>query len=1142
MTDIEKPPHGFTTAIVRSFLESNLSLVLILLAMAAGSVSLLVTPREEDPQIIVPMADVLVSFPGRSAREVERLAAGPLEKILYHIDGVECVYSMAREGQAVITVRFHVGQDRERSLVKLFKTINENLDVVPPGVAGWLVKPVEIDDVPIVTLALTSAAANEYLLRRTAEECAERLAAVQDVSRCRTVGGLPRAVMVYLDPARLEGHRVSPLEVARALEGANVSGAAGDFQRNDKVIRVDVGRNFAAARELEQIVVGVSAERPVFLSDVADVRDGPAERAAYVRLGWGPGRNRQDKPDEPGATVAGVSPERQAGDEDRPAVTISIAKKKGTNAVWVARDVMKAVQALKKDFIPDDIDVVVTRNAGLDANDKVNELTEALAVALIFVLAVVTYGLGWRESLIVALAVPVVFGITLLVNLICGYTLNRVTLFALILSIGLLVDDPIVDVENISRHFAIRRRASRGIVLEAVAEIRPPLITATIAVILSFLPMVFISGMMGPYIRPMALNVPVTMMASMAVSFTITPWLTYHFLRRRYDKLPAVPSPADTHADPHAVRADSVPYRAFRVLVGPLLRSRRLAWTFLGVMAAILVLAAGLAAVRRVPLKMLPFGNKNSFQVVMDLDEGTTLERTDAAVRAVEEYLRNVPEVACFTSYVGLASPMDFNGMVRHYYLRQGQNVADIQVNIVDRKKRSDPAHALALRLRDDLKALAARHGANLKIVEAPPGPPTLSPVVAEVYGRPDHSYEDLVAAARVVRARMEAEPGLVDVDDLIEAEQRKMDFLCDQEKLALHGVSVAEVVRTAGMALGGAPAGTLRLPEERNPLLIELRLRRDRRSDVRDLARLTVKGPAGRLVPLSELGRWVPQRVDQTIYHKDLRPVMYVLADVAGRPPTDPVIDIGADRVGGPKAPAPAGATAVGSGWVAGNKGRPVASRTFFRNGGGVAWQAPEGIEVDLAGEGEWKMTIEVFRDMGLAYAAALVGIYILLVAQTGSFLISLVLMLSIPLTIIGIMPGFWLLNVLGAAQVGNFRDPIFFTATGMIGMIALAGIVIRNAIILVDFIHLSLRRGRTLADAIVETCAVRVRPILLTAATAMLSAIPIAADPVFSGLAWSLIFGLLASTLLTLFVVPVTYWLIYANKPGHGVNTTGP
>ncbi|UCC28742.1 MAG: efflux RND transporter permease subunit, partial [Phycisphaerales bacterium] len=1128
------------------------------------------TPREEDPQIVVPLADVYVDFPGHSAERVEQLVSTPLEKLLYQIDGVEYVYSMSREGQAIITVRFYVGEDRERSLVKLYKRIDEHIDIVPPGVTGWVIKPVEIDDVPIVTLTLRSTESDEYTLRRVAEEMVERLAAVKNTSRAYVVGGQPRTAHIYLDPDRLHAYRVTPLQVRQAIAVANVTQTTGDFTRRDTLYRVEAGRAFNRPEELNELVVGVFSQRPVFLKDVAEIVDGPAEATHYVRHGWGPARGfqqhegftgtlvgppangagRQHPTQDEGTESTGRLrlPAVPGGQASQPAVTIALAKKKGTNAVWVARDILSAAERLKREVLPDDVEVVITRNYGLTANEKVNELVEALGVAVFIVIALLTLGLGWRESLIVAVAVPVVFGLTLTVNLLFGYTINRVTLFALILSLGLLVDDPIVDVENISRHFTLHGKATRAIVLEAVAEIRPPLITATLAVIVSFLPMFFITGMMGPYMRPMALNVPVAMIMSMVVAFTITPWLTYHLLKSRHGvDMPAGDQPQDPH-DISNVKATAL-YRWFYPLMAPLLHSRKAAWGFLLVMMVLTLGAAALAATRHVPLKMLPFDNKNELLMVLDFDEGTTLQRCDAAVRETEDYLRTVPEVTDFTSYVGLASPMDFNGMVRHYYLRRGENVAEIRVNLVGKKSRSQNSHAVGLRIRDDLTRIATRHGAVLKMVETPPGPPVIAGVVGEVSGREDHTYGDLVAAAKVVRARLEREPAVVDVDDTVEADSLKLTFVTDKEKAALHGVTVDDIAETLGIALAGSTAGILRLKDERNPLSIVLRLPRALRSSVFDLSQIHVKGSGAELVALAELGRWNETPVDKTIYHKNLQRIVYVFAETAGRPPADAVVDVQADRAleptpcaNGLASPGQAEAGScrpVGSGWISAASPRPLAGRTFFSNGSDIAWHVPDGIHVDFAGEGEWNITLDVFRDLGLAFGAALVAIYILLVGQTHSFVIPVVVMLAIPLTILGIMPGFWLLNAVAGGQVGAYADPIFFTATGMIGMIALAGIVTRDSIILVDFIHLSLSRGRSLFDAIMESRVVRLRPILLTAGTAMLSAAPITIDPIFSGLAWSLIFGLLASTIFTLFVIPIAYWLLYAGKPGYGATS---
>ncbi len=1126
--------HGFVNGIVRTFLHSNLSIILLLLSLLLGGAALLATPREEDPQIVVPMADVMVSYPGKNAHEVEQLVTTPLERVLYQIDGVEHVYSISSSEQAVVTVRFKVGEDRERSLIKLVKKIEESRELVPPDLAasggGWILKPVEIDDVPIVTITLRSATADSFALRRVAEEVVERLSAVDDLSRASVIGGERRRVLVHLDPQQLAGHHLDPLAVARALQVSNRTATAGSFERSDATGTVELRGAFRSADEVGDLVVGVFRGAPVRLRQVATVVDGPEEASTYVRHGWGAGHEALGDERHEGAVGTAIGAGASAADVPGPvsAVTIAVAKKKGTNAVSVSRAVLAEAARLRGTIVPDDIEMVVTRNSGLTADEKVGELIEGLWVAILIVVGLLTLGLGWRESLVVALAVPVVFGLTLAVNYLAGYTINRVTLFALILSLGLLVDDPIVDVENIARHFSLRRRASREIVLEAVSEIRPPLISATFAVIASFLPLFFITGMMGPYMRPMALNVPVTMLMSMLVAFTITPWLAFHLLKKKY----AHGDPG--HAHEESVSRSSLAYRTFHAILEPMLKSSAKAWLFLGAVALLTALAAGLAAIRWVPLKMLPFDNKGEFLVLLDMPEGTTLERTDAVVRDLEAVLAGQSEVVDVTSYVGTASPIDFNGMVRHYYLRQGGHAGELRVNLVGKRNRHLSSHDLTLRLRDELTAIAAREGGKLMLVELPPGPPVMATLVAEVYGQPDQTYAQIIDAARVVSHRLAREPAVVEVDDTSTADVRREVFVPDREKAALNGVSVDAIAATLRTALGGSEVGLVASDRERRPLGIELRLPRAARSSITDLARLEVRGEDGHLVPLAEIGRWERTVLDQPIHHKDLHRLVYVFADTAGRPPADAIVDVMNDRVEGA---APAGAWTAPGGWVATSEPRALGRRTHLTPGGGVAWGLDSGFRVNWAGEGEWKITLDVFRDLGLAFGAALVLIYIILVAQTGSFLIPVVVMLAIPLTMVGIMPGFWLLGGALGSTVGGYASPVFFTATAMIGMIALSGIVTRQSIILVDFIHLSLRRGRPLMDAVIESCTVRLRPILLVVLAAALASVPITIDPIFSGLAWALIFGLAASTLFTVLVIPLVYWLLYRNKPGHGL-----
>jgi len=1136
--ELNQGPSDPLSRIVRIFLESNLSIILIVFSIIVGVAALLITAREEDPQIVVPLADIYVNFPGHSASEVEQLVSSPLERVLYQIDGVEYVYSMSKENQAIITVRFYVGQDRERSLVKLFKKMDENRDQVPPGVTGWVMKPVEIDDVPVTTLTLRGTGQDTHSLRRIGEEMVDRLAEVPQVSRAKIIGGEPRAIRLNIDSERMRGYGLGILEIQRAIQGANVSLPAGELTLGDQVSHVTTAAAIARPEQLNELVVGVADGHPVFLKDVATVEDSSAEISSYVRHGWGAARNFAT------AKHAHEEPAETTEEESQSAVTIAISRQKGANSVTVADSIIEAAHQLERDVLPSGVELIVTRNYGHTANEKVNELVEGLGIAIVIVIALLTLSLGWREAFIVAVAVPVVFGLTLAVNLLFGYTINRVTLFALILALGLLVDDPIVDVENIARHFEEKKKASRRIVLEAVAEIRPPLISATLAVIVSFLPMFFITGMMGPYMSPMALNVPVSMAMSMLVAFTITPWLCFHILKGKATAHHSGSIPNGAHAvqpgnsaesakstvceiyDPELVK-QSFLYRFFRPVMVPMLKTRLRAVGFLILMAGLTLATAGMAATRSVPLKMLPFDNRNEFLLVLDMNEGTSLERTSAVVAEFEHLLAAVPEVTDFTSYVGTPGPIDFNGLVRHYYLRQGSHLAEIRVNLVGKKSRRRQSHAITLRLRDQMTAVAAKHNALIRLVELPPGPPVLASVVAEVYGQPDHSYEDLLASGTIVADRLKEEPGLVEVDDISEAPSQKLIFVTDQEKAALAGVSVAEIASTLRIALGGTGDELVRLEGERHPLRINLRLPEAMRSSQHDLSQLHVKGATGTLVALAELGTWETQRVDQTIYHKNLKPVVYVFAECAGRPPAECIADVQADQVFNQNH---AEVTADS------RTPCPVESRTYFNNGSGLVWSVPKGIDVVFSGEGEWKITLDVFRDLGLAFAAAMLMIYIILVAQTGSFALPIVVMMAIPLTVIGVMPGFWLLNAINGSVVGGYADPVYFTATAMIGMIALAGIVTRDSIILVDFIELAIRHGRPLFDAILESRVVRLRPILITAGAALLSSLPITIDPIFSGLGWSLIFGLIASTGFTLFVIPVSYWLLKAGNESPG------
>jgi multidrug efflux pump subunit AcrB len=1051
MTPVKR---GFTAEIVRVFITSKLSMLLLVASLLAGLAALLLTPREEEPQIVVPLADVFVHMPGASAEEVEKLVASPLEAKLREVDGVEYVYSAAREGEAMVTVRFYVGENREDSLVKVWNKLFSNQDVIPPGVTDWTVKPVEIDDVPIVTLALSSTnpVYDTAALRRLADEIKDKLGEVPDSGKISVVGGEVRRILVYPDLAKLASRGLALPELMRALQAANVNVRAGRFDAAGKAVQLDAGPAFGGVEEIAALTVKAEGGKPVYLRDVAEVRDGPAEVESYTRIGFGQAAaDSKALSPEPAPSAGGAKA------AERQAVTLAVAKRKGANAVAVAEDTLETMRELQGKLIPEEVTVTVTRDYGETANHKVNELVKHLSIAIATVIVLLALALGGKEAFIVALA-------------------------ALILSLGLLVDDPIVDVENIYRHFKLHKEPPLEATLTAVDEVRPPTIFATFAVIVSFLPLYFITGMMGPYMGPMAFNVPVAMLMSLLVAFTVTPWASYHLLQSEYGQ--GGEAPFDLK--------QTAAYRFYdRVLGGLVRRPARAKW-FLWAMGLALVGSSLLAVYRIVPLKLLPFDNKNELLLVIDLPRGATLEATDAAARDLGAYLARLNEVTDYETYIGLASPMDFNGLVRHYYLRQGGHQGEIRVNLLPKEKRQQQSHEIALRIRPDIERIALAHGANVKIVETPAGPPVLSTFVAEIYGPLDRDYGELAQVTENVRKQIERIGGARDVDDLVDEPQDKLRFQLDRQKAALHGVTVQAVAEALRMALDGGRAGTVHVPSERLPLEITLRLPRAERSNPADWLALRVRAADGSLVPLGELGGLGGGQVDQTIYHKNLKRLNYVTADTVGTSPVEVVLA-----------------------WWDIEKAQPL----------------PKGYSVDLAGEGEWKITVDVFRDLGLAFGAALLMIYVLLVAQTGSLGLPLVIMVAIPLTIIGIMPGFWALNLF-THPVAGYANPVLFTATGMIGMIALAGIVVRNSIILIDFIERLREQGRDLVAALVEAGATRLRPIFLTAGAAMFGSFVITLDPIFSGLAWSFIFGIFASTAFSLLVVPVVYFLIHREK----------
>ncbi|MEK7778930.1 MAG: efflux RND transporter permease subunit [Pseudomonadota bacterium] len=1073
--------HSLTTKIVKVFTTSQLSILFLIISLLAGAIALILTPREEDPQIVVPVMDVLIEYPGASSEEVEKLVVTPLEVLLKQIQGVEYVYSVSKPGAAVVTVRYFVGEDSNNSLIKTWDKILANQDIIPPGVSHWKVMPVEIDNVPIVLMTL-SAQNNDYdsmALRRVADELIVSLRSVRDVGKSWVVGGEQRRVSVYADPSRLTTQGITLAEITQALTHANVNLQVGSFKRDNREIFLEAGPHFSSTAEVEATIIKSVAGRPVYLRDVAHITDGPADVNHYTLIGFGPAVEHM--PTIGNAT--GIKP--QAGQE-RQMVTIAVSKRKGSNAVNVAEAVITNAEKMHGTLIPKDILLSITRDYGETANHKVNELVKHLCFAIVIIVALLAFSLGLKEAFIVSIAVPMTLALTLLLDYITGYTINRVTLFALILSLGLLVDDPIVDVENIHRHYKLGKESPLDALLTAIDEVRPPTILATFTVIVSFLPMFFITGMMGPYMAPMAFNVPIAMIVSLIVAFTITPWASYKLLRSDYHQ-------QQSHETPLEFKQTAI-YQAYRSALAPLLKTSSRAKLFLLIVLIAFIGSVMLAVTRAVPLKLLPFDNKNELQIMIDMPRGSTLEQTDEVARALGSYLSTVNEVTDYQTYTGLASPMDFNGMVRQYYLRNGGHLGEVRINLLPKDNRVQQSHEIALRIRPDIERLGKQYGANLKIVEIPPGPPVLSSLVAEIYGPPEADIDRLVAVSKRIRADMENTEGVVDVDDFSEAPHDKVHFQLNREKAALSGVSVAQVAETLRTAVAGQSVGIVHIDSERQPLEIMLQLPRALRSSIPDLLALRVKTERGELIPLSEIGTASTLKADQPIYHKNLQRVNYVVAEMAGRSPVEAVFDLN-DTL----------------------SERPL----------------PEGFVAEFAGEGEWKITVDVFRDLGLAFAAALVMIYVLLVGQTGSLTLPLVMMIAIPLTVIGIMPGFWLLNQFMATPIAGYPNPIYFTATAMIGMIALAGIVVRNSIILVDFIErIRARANVTLAEALIEAGAIRLRPIFLTAGAAMFGAFVIILDPIFSGLAWSFIFGIFASTLFSLLVIPIVYFLINQEK----------
>lgn len=1061
------------------FLESEITPLLALVGLLLGVFAVLITPREEEPQIDVTFANVFIAYPGASAREVEHLITTPAEQILSEIEGVDHIYSVSQPGMSVLTVQFEVGQARTEAIVRLYNAMYSNQDWLPPqlGAVQPLIKPKGIDDVPIVTGTLWSEdpAIGAHELARIAHAMETELKRVPGTRDIYTIGAPERIVSIRLDVAKLDGYSIALSELRAALTSANASFDAGSLVNLNEEIKVQAGMFLVSPEEVGDLIVGMHENKPVFLRDVASIRYGPATPTQYVQFGTGPSAEQKD------IHLQGRFP----------AVTLAVAKKSGVNAADVADEAIRRFEQMRGIFVPDNVQATVTRNYGRTATDKAQTLMQKLVFATVSVVLLVLLALGRREAVVVGAAVIITLFITLFASMVWGFTLNRVSLFALIFSIGILVDDAIVVVENIHRHAQAGGKPLREAIPLAVDEVGGPTILATFTVIAALLPMAFVSGLMGPYMSPIPINAGMGMLISLLVAFVFTPWLSLKLLTR--------------HTQPEEQNPERKLFLLFRRILNPFMHARRGRVNrriLLGIVLALIVMSAGLAAVKLVVLKMLPFDNKSEFQVIIDMPEGTPLEQTNRVLNALGDYLATVDEVTDYQLNAGTSSPINFNGLVRQYYLRGESHQGDIQVNLVDKRARERQSHDIASAVRAPLQAIGIQFNANVKIVEVPPGPPVLAPLVAEIYGL---DYEGQIRVAKQVRERLAAEADVVDVDDTIEAAQPKFIVTVDRSRAARLGIDQRTVTSAIATALHGEDVSYLHGETSKYPIPLRLELGSGDRKDLSVLNTLQVRANNGDLVPIGEITSVRETVREQSIYHKDLLPVVFVFADAAG--------ELDSPLYG-------MFAVAQNLRTLPMDHGEPIQQSFIDQPDNPYRWS--------MKWDGEWQITYETFRDMGLAYAVGLVLIYLLVVMQFGSYTVPLIIMAPIPLTLIGVMPGH--------ALLGNQ-----FTATSMIGMIALAGIIVRNSILLVDFIRQSVRDGMPLQEAVIQSAAVRARPIVLTGLAAMLGAFFILDDPIFSGLAVSLIFGIFVSTLLTLIVIPVMYYAYNHQREDRAGPTTG-
>ena len=1037
----------------RYFIQSRLTPLLIITALLLGFFAVSITPREEEPQIKVPMVDILIPWPGTTPKEVENALLLPAEKKLEEIKGLQFLYGTAYADMAFLIARFEVGQDPDASVSKVQEKLNGMRMELPPGAMNPVVRLKTIDDVPVLGLTLSSASRDHTELTDYAQELAARLKTLDDLAAVEILGGNPRVMLVTLDREKMASLHASPMMAWQALEKGNLVIPAGEMTGGDSVRVLQAGSRFSGIKDVQNTVVGAFNGKPVRLGEIASVDFRGDEMTSYALL---QGRGSS------GAVAA---------------VTLSISKKRGVNAVELVEKTLSQVDRLTPRLLPTDVKLTVTRNYGATAKEKSNELLDHMLIATLAVVLFMGFTLGRKEALVVLVAIPVTLALTLMASWAFGYTLNRVTLFALIFAIGILVDDAIVVVENMHRHFRLGWGTPMQMAPYAVDEVGNPTILATFTVIGALMPLAFVSGLMGPYMRPIPVNASAAMFFSLIVAFSISPWLAFKLLVKGHSQAHRAETPLEETEEENKF------HRFYDRLMRPIVSRPLLRWGMFGVVALLLVASVSLFFLKAVKVKMLPFDNKSEFQVVVDMPEGTTLEKTSATVLALGVELNKLPEVENLVYYIGTHSPINFNGLVRHYDMRRGAHMADIQVNLVDKGKRGRQSHEIASAVRGKLRAIGERFGANVKMAEVPPGPPVLSTLVAEVHAE---NQADEIALAREVEKLFNSTDGVVDVDTYIEAPQERVSFDVDQEKAALSGITAEHIAATVRLAVSGMDAGLVKMETQREPVPVRLRLAQKERHDPSQLAALFVHSASGSLVPIGELARIRTFINPPAVYHKNLRPTTYVIADVAGKEesPVYAILKL-QDRM-----KALPGVTLLST-------RDPLPSETKA-----VKW------------DGEWQITYEVFRDMGIAFAVVLVLIYIMVVGWFKSFITPLVIMAPIPLTLVGIIPGHWATGVL-------------FTATSMIGFIALAGIIVRNSILLVDFVNLELAAGAEPLDAVIKAGAVRFLPIVLTAAALVVGGLVIVLDPIFQGLAVSLIFGTLVSTFLTLIIIPALYYL---------------